>query len=132
MKKSGLTYGLTSLELFFWGPALCQSLSAGQNREQGSGVGPSCCSLQGQVPDRVRTGLPEWLLGPSGGPSCEPVLRKPPPSIPSAGSNEGIGWQPPGRPWAHTAGQKGRHQVAEATVHPPGHDALLFNQVDPV
>lgn len=33
MKKSGLTYGLTSLELFFWGPALCQSLSAGQNCE---------------------------------------------------------------------------------------------------
>ncbi|XP_059117346.1 calsenilin isoform X2 [Peromyscus eremicus] len=48
------------------------------------------------------------------------------------GSNEGIRWQPPWRPRTHTAEQKGRHHVAEATVHPPGPDALLLNQVDPV
>ncbi|XP_017652416.1 calsenilin-like isoform X2 [Nannospalax galili] len=46
------------------------------------------------------------------------------------GSNEGIRWQPPGRHWAHTAEQEGGHQVAEAEVHPPGPDALLFGQVD--
>ncbi|CAH6787913.1 Kcnip3 [Phodopus roborovskii] len=48
------------------------------------------------------------------------------------GSNEGNRWQPPRRPWAHTTEQKGGHQVAEATVHPPGPDAMLFNQVDTV
>nr|P0C092.1 RecName: Full=Calsenilin isoform 4 [Mus musculus] len=48
------------------------------------------------------------------------------------GSREGIGWQPPGRSWAHTTEQEGKHQVAKATVHPPGPDALLLNQVDPV
>ncbi|CAO2578910.1 KCNIP3 [Lemmus lemmus] len=48
------------------------------------------------------------------------------------GSNEGVRWQPPRRPWARTAEQKGRPQVAEAKVHPPGPDALLLNQVDPV
>ncbi|XP_041526805.1 calsenilin-like isoform X1 [Microtus oregoni] len=49
-----------------------------------------------------------------------------------AGSNEGVRWQPPRRPWARTAEQKGRPQVAEAKVHPPGPDALLLDQVDPV
>lgn len=68
--KSGLTYGLAFLGRFFWGPALCQSLSAGQKetmRDGGDlkaqGVGlkgvfqPALLQLAEQVPGRVRTGL---------------------------------------------------------------------------
>ncbi|XP_033617584.1 calsenilin isoform X2 [Fukomys damarensis] len=48
------------------------------------------------------------------------------------GGNKGSRWQPPGRPWAHAAEQEGGHQMAEAEIHPPGPDAVLLGQVDPV
>ncbi|KAM4867445.1 calsenilin isoform 1-T1 [Thomomys bottae] len=48
------------------------------------------------------------------------------------GGNEGIRWQPPGGPWTYTTEQEGRCQVAEATAHAPGSDAVLLSQVDPV
>lgn len=52
--------------------------------------------------------------------------------VSAAGSDEGVRWQPPGGPWAHTAKQEGGRQVAEAPAHPPGPDAVLSGQVDPV
>ncbi|KAF6270438.1 potassium voltage-gated channel interacting protein 3 [Rhinolophus ferrumequinum] len=48
------------------------------------------------------------------------------------GGDEGVGWQPPGRPRARAAKQEAGHQVAEAAAHPPGPDAVLPGQVDPV
>ncbi|XP_063086034.1 calsenilin isoform X2 [Cavia porcellus] len=48
------------------------------------------------------------------------------------GGHQGSGWQPLGRHWTHTAEQEGGRQVAEAALHPPGPDALLLGQVDPV
>lgn len=52
--------------------------------------------------------------------------------VPAAGGDEGVRWQPPRGPRAHTAEQEGGRQVAEAATHPPGPDAVLPGQVDPV
>ncbi|XP_027775600.1 calsenilin isoform X1 [Marmota flaviventris] len=48
------------------------------------------------------------------------------------GGHEGVGWQSPGGPWAHTVEQEGECQVAAAAAHPPGPDAVLLGQVDSV
>ncbi|KAF6103860.1 potassium voltage-gated channel interacting protein 3 [Phyllostomus discolor] len=48
------------------------------------------------------------------------------------GGDEGVGWQPPGGPWEHTTKQEAGCPVAEAKAHPPGPDAVLPSQVDPV
>uniref|UniRef100_A0A8D0N6I3 Uncharacterized protein n=1 Tax=Sus scrofa TaxID=9823 RepID=A0A8D0N6I3_PIG len=52
--------------------------------------------------------------------------------VPDAGGDESVGRQSPGRPQAHTAEQEGGCQVAEAEADPPGSDAMLPGQVDPV
>lgn len=43
MNKSGLTYGLASLELFFCGPTLYLSLSAGLKETMRAEGGPQGC-----------------------------------------------------------------------------------------
>nr|KAF6328864.1 potassium voltage-gated channel interacting protein 3 [Pipistrellus kuhlii] len=48
------------------------------------------------------------------------------------GDDEGVRRQPPGGPWTHTTEQEAGCQVAEAEAHPPGRDAVLPGQVDPV
>uniref|UniRef100_A0A452U768 Potassium voltage-gated channel interacting protein 3 n=1 Tax=Ursus maritimus TaxID=29073 RepID=A0A452U768_URSMA len=54
------------------------------------------------------------------------------PGGPLGARAQGVRWQPPRGPRAHTTEQEGGRQVAEAATHPPGPDAVLPGQVDPV
>lgn len=82
-----------------------------------------------------RTGRPcpgeSENLEQSGGALREQGLRTPLP-VPAAGDDEGVRWQPPRGPWEHTTQQEAGRQMAEAEAHPPGRDAVLPGQVDPV
>lgn len=62
---------------------------------------------------------------------CEQKFRVSLP-VPVTESDADVRWQPPGGPQTHTTKQEAWRQVAEASAHPSGLDALLPGQVDPV